>query len=374
MTHVAMKWPLNVPVLSDGVVTLRAHVQGDIDSLLEMANDPEMVRWTAIPTPHHRHQSEQFAFTVIPRGWDDGTHRGWAIEATDDEGRSRFAGNVDIRQSPIADIGFALHPWARGRGLMARAVRLAVDWALSEGGVEIVHWRSHVGNEASLRVAHQTGFTLHGITPGMLHERGRVIDAWTGSIRFGDSPLPRIPWAESTVLESDRLRLRPYTDDDVPAVVEACSDLITRRFLAALPHPYTAAVARSYLADCVWQAAIGAKATWAIADRETDQLLGNIAVMDLLGVDPTSAEIGYWMHPAARGRGIMTEACRMIVRHALDPDGLDRRRLVLYAAADNPASNAVARAAGYTHYGTQRAAERLGDGSFDDLHGYELLR
>ena len=47
---------------------------------------------------------------------------------------------------------------------------------------------------------------------------------------------------------------------------------------------------------------------------------------------------------------------------------------MLYAAAENPASNAVAVAAGYRHYGTQRAAERLGDGPFDDLHGYELLR
>jgi RimJ/RimL family protein N-acetyltransferase len=96
--------------------------------------------------------------------------------------------------------------------------------------------------------------------------------------------------------------------------------------------------------------------------------------MDMLGINPTSGEIGYWMHPAARGRGLMTEAVRMVVRHALDPEGLDRRRLVLYAAADNPASNAVAIAAGYQHYGTQRAAERLGDGSYDDLHGYELLR
>jgi len=257
---------------------------------------------------------------------------------------------------------------------MTRAVRLAVDWALSEGGVEIVHWRSHVGNEASLRVAHQTGFSLHGLVPGMLHERGHVLDAWTGAFRFGDSPLPRTAWAESTVLESDRLRLRPFTEADVPRVVEACSDPVTRHFLAGLPHPYTPAIARSYLADCVWQAATGAKATWAIADRDTDEMLGNIAVMDMLGINPTSGEIGYWMHPAARGQGIMTEAVRMVVRHALDPDGLDRRRLVLYAAADNPASNAVAVAAGYRHYGTQRAAERLGDGSFDDLHGYELLR
>jgi RimJ/RimL family protein N-acetyltransferase len=364
-----MKWPLNVPVLSDGVVTLRAHTPTDIDALVEMAGDPEMQRWTAIPIPNTRAMSEQYAFAVLPRGWDDGTHRGWAIEAD-----GRFAGNIDIRQSPIADIGFALHPSARGRGVMARAVRLAVDWALNEGGVEIVHWRSHVGNEASLRVAHQTGFTLHGLIPGMLHERSQVLDAWTGSFRFGDSPLPRTQWAESTVLESDRLRLRPFVEADVPRIAEACSDPLSRRFLAGLPHPYTPAIARSYLADCVWQAATGAKATWAVADRETDELLGNVAVMDMLGINPTSGEVGYWMHPAARGRGLMTEAVRTVVRHALDPEGLDRRRLVLYAAADNPASNAVAVAAGYRHYGTQRAAERLGDGSFDDLHGYELLR
>jgi ribosomal-protein-alanine N-acetyltransferase len=369
-----VRWPLNVPVLSDGVVTIRAHVPTDIDAMLEMAVDPDMVRWTGIPTPQTRAMSEQFAFTVLPRGWEDGSHRGWAIEAVDDDGRSRFAGNVDIRQRPIADIGFALHPWARGRGVMARAVRLAVDWALIEGGVEIVHWRSHVGNEASLRVAYATGFSLHGLTPGILHERGQVLDAWTGSFRFGDAPVPRTRWAEATVLESDRLRLRPFRDTDIPRIVEACSDPVSQRFLAGLPQPYTPAVARTYVHDCIWQAAIGAKATWAVADRDSDELLGNIAVMDMLGINPDSGEIGYWTHPDARGRGVMTEATRLVVRHALDADGLDRRRLVLYAATDNPASNAVAVAAGYSYYGTQRAAERLGDGSYDDLRGYELLR
>ncbi len=369
-----MRWPLVVPVLSDGEVTIRAHVPTDLDGLYEMAVDPEMVRWTAVPETATRAMSEQLAFTVIPRGWEDGTHRGWAIEATDDDGRSRFAGNVDIRQKPIADIGFALHPWARGRGIMARAVRLAVDWALTEGGVEIVHWRSHVGNEASLRVAHATGFTLHGTTPGMLLERGQVIDAWTGSLRFGDAPYARTPWAESTVLESERLRLRPFTDADLPRIAEACSDPLTRHFDSVLPQPFTTATARAYVDSCVWQAATGAKATWAVADRDSDDLLGTIAVMDLLGLAADHGEIGYWLHPDARGRGLMTEALRLVVDHALDPDGLDRRRLALHAAVDNRASNAVARAAGFILFGTQRAAERLGDGSFDDLNGYELLR
>ena len=70
----------------------------------------------------------------------------------------------------------------------------------------------------------------------------------------------------------------------------------------------------------------------------------------------------------------MSVAVRAIAAHAFDPTGLDRSHLVLYAAAGNPASNAVAVAAGFRHFGTQTAAERLGDGSVDDLRGYELLR
>lgn len=368
-----MRWPLNVPVLSDGEVTIRAHVPTDLDAMVEMSTDPDMVRWTAIPDPYTRSMSEQFAFTVIPRGWEDGSHRGWAIEAVDDDGRSRFAGNVDIRSKPIADIGFALHPWARGRGIMARAVRLAVDWSLSEGGVDIVHWRSHVGNEASLRVAHATGFTLHGTTPGMLLERGQVLDAWTGSFRFGDTPYALSPWAEPVVIETDRLRLRPMSDHDVPRIIETCNDPMLSRYIAGLS-PCTPASARGQIDSAVWSSATGAKVTWAVADRETDLMLGNVTVMDLHGPNPTSGELGYWTHPDARGRGLTTEAVRAAIRHAFDPEGLDRRRLVLYAAASNDASNAIATSVGFTRYGTQRAAERLGDGSYDDLHGYEVRR
>ncbi len=369
-----LTWPLSVPVLSDGVVTLRAHTPADIDDMLEMALDPVTVQNTAVPVPNTREDTETYAFTVVAGGWDAGTHLGWAIEA-EERGRPRFAGNVDIRGGkPITDIGYALHPWARGRGLMVRAVRLAVDWAFSEAGVEIVHWHSHVGNASSLRVAHQTGFTLHAVIPGLLHERGRVLDAWTASRRFGDAPVPRVAWAESPVIETERLRLRPFTESDVARVVEACSDETTRQWLAGLPHPYVDATARGYLADCVWQAANGQKATWAVADRESDELLGNVAVMDLRGVNPTGGEVGYWTHPAARGRGVMTEAVRAVVKHAFDPAGLDRHHLVLHAAAGNAPSNAVAVAAGFRRFGTRTKAERLGDGTVDDLVGYQLLR
>jgi len=370
----ALPWPLSVPVLSDGTVTLRAHTPADIDDMLQMANDPEMGRWTSVTQPHTREMSEDFAFQVIPRGWDEGTSRGWAIEARDDSGRPRFAGNVDVRGNVMTDVGYALHPWARGRGLMVRALRLAVDWALTEGGAEIVHWKAHVGNEASLRVAHRAGFTLHAPLPGALLEKGRTIDAWTGSIRFGDVPLPRTRWAESVVLEGQNVCLRPFRDQDVARIVEACSDPVTQQWLSGMPRHYTQATAEGYLADCTWHAALGAKATWAVADRHTDLLLGNLSIMDMQGLSPDSGEIGYWMHPDSRGRGVMKEAVMLAVDHAFDPDGLDRRRLSLYAASQNAASNAIARAAGFRHVGTQRQAERLGDDTIDDLQEYELLR
>ncbi|HWV25892.1 MAG TPA: GNAT family N-acetyltransferase, partial [Aeromicrobium sp.] len=250
----------------------------------------------------------------------------------------------------------------------------AVDWALTEGGAEIVHWKAHVGNEASLRVAHRAGFTLHAPLPGALLEKGRAIDAWTASIRLGDVPLPRTRWAESVVLEGHNVRLRPFRDEDVSRIVEACSDPVTQQWLSGMPRHYTQATAEGYLADCTWHAALGAKATWAVADRHTDLLLGNLSIMDMQGLSPDSGEIGYWMHPDSRGRGVMKEAVMLAVDHAFDPDGLDRRRLSLYAASQNAASNAIARAAGFRHVGTQRQAERLGDDTIDDLQEYELLR
>ena len=374
-----LPWPLSVPVLSDGVVTLRAHTPDDVDAMLEMANDPLTQRWTSVPSPSTPRTIREFALETIPRGWDEGRMRGWAIEVEDAEGRSRFAGNVDLRgEGAVDDIGFALHPWARGRGLMVRAVRLAVGHVLAECGVEVVHWRTMVGHEASLRVAHRCGFALEGTTRGLLESPRGVHDAWTGTFRFGDTPLPRTRWAEAVAMESSpgsssAVRLRPMREDDVPRIVEACSDPETGHWLNGLPRPYTAAAARDYLHDCTWRSAAGLKVSWAVTDPVDDLLVGNVALMDLGGLNPTTGEVGYWMHPAARGRGLMTEAVRLVTRHALDPDGLGLHRVSLLTAAANTASRRVAARAGFRQVGVEREAELLGDGSVDDLVVHDLL-
>lgn len=365
-----------VPVLDDGVVRLRGHTDDDVDAMVEMCRDPGFVRWTTVPQPYSRDHAKRFIRDIVRVGWERGDHRGWAIEACDGAGRPRYSGNVDVRGVPVADVGFGLHPWARGRGVMARAVRLAARWAFEHGDAAAIHWRADVGNLASRRVAWACGFTFHGTVPRLLAERGDVVDAWIGSLLPGQEMTPRTRWLQPPVLRGDQVVLRPLRDSDAPRVADACSDPRTRRWLSNLPSPYTEDDARTYVLGQEVNHSLAASVTWCVADPETDELLANVTVMDLRGRDPLAGEIGYWGHPDARGRGVMTAAVRLVVDHAFRADaagGLGRVRLTLGTADGNTASQHVARQAGFRECGRQRSADRLADGSRVDAVWFDLL-
>ncbi|MGH3497461.1 MAG: GNAT family N-acetyltransferase [Nocardioidaceae bacterium] len=370
-----MARPVTVPVLTDGVVTLRAHTDDDVEDAYEMCTDPEFARWTSVPVPYTRDDAKRFSRELVPGGWQTGTSRGWAVEAADGE-TPRFAGNVDVRGTPIADIGFGLHPWARGQGIITRAVRLACAWAFDHGEVEVVHWRAQTGNVASRRVAWACGFTFHGTVPRLLEERGRVLDAWIATLLPGRNMQPATRWLEPTVLRGHHVVLRPLQESDAPRIVEACSDERTRQYLVALPDGYSTDDALAYVRSRLEAQSVGAAVTWAVVDPTSDRLLAAIEVADLNGLDPTAGEVGYWAHPGARGKAVVSEAAQIVVAHAFGSvatGGLGLRRLTLLAARSNTASRHVAQQAGFREAGLQIAAERLRDGSYDDQFTFELI-
>src|SRR5690242_14953378 len=142
--------PVVAPVLTDGVVTLRAHQDSDEAAAVEQCRDPESVRWTSAPQPYGPEQARAF-ISAAARGWAQGGNRVWAVEVLDPlTGRPRFAGSIDYRPdgAGAAELGFGLHPAVRGRGLMARAARLAIGYAFDRDGIEVMHWRAYVGNWA----------------------------------------------------------------------------------------------------------------------------------------------------------------------------------------------------------------------------------
>ncbi|KJW11600.1 GNAT family N-acetyltransferase [Levilactobacillus spicheri] len=77
-----------------------------------------------------------------------------------------------------------------------------------------------------------------------------------------------------------------------------------------------------------------------------------------------SADIGYWLGRPFRGRGVMTQAVRGLCTLVFQDYGMNR--LVIRAAVENGASQAVARRAGFHLEGILRQNEKLADGYHDE--------
>lgn len=155
-------------------------------------------------------------------------------------------------------------------------------------------------------------------------------------------------------LTDGRVRLRPPTGADVPAIVAACQDPAIRDF-TRVPYPYTRQDARRFVSQAVDDLASARGVHLAVTDR-AGQLMGVVGVT--IDRSDLSGEVGYWVAPAARGTGVATAAVRLLCRLGFDDLGL--QRLTLYASAENPASNAVARRLGFVHEGTLRQAGTAG--------------
>lgn len=363
-------YPHDVPVLDDDVITLRAVGPTDIDAIVAMCADADTVRWTQIPTPYTRGHAAEF-LADVERGWVGGRAWCWGIEV--DGG---YAGNIDIRFSGLgeAEIGFALHPAYRGRGLMRRAVRAVAAYAFDVVGAQSLLWTAGSGNWASRRVAWACGFTFRGTLPRAWSNGRDRADRWLATLTPNDPREPQVPWLVPATLAGDRVVVRPQRDTDTPRMAEACRDERTRYWLAGLPDGYDDDTAQQHIDACRERHAEGTRITWAIADPATDALLGEVSLMGRPLTRSDEAEVGYWAHPDARGRGLMTEAVDLIVRWAFGPDpGLSLERISLRAAEENTASRRVAEAAGFSLVGRQRRAETLRNGTVLDLMEYDVV-
>jgi RimJ/RimL family protein N-acetyltransferase len=176
------------PELTDGPdLVLRLPLPVDVDDIVAQCRDPEFQRWTTVPVPYQESDAQEFLIRVA-EGWRANMAR-FAI-AHD----GRFAGTLDLRFDGIggAEVGFGLAPWARGKGVMTRALRLMLVWGFELSSIEVVYWRAQVGNWPSRRVARRCGFRMEGTVRGLLEQRGERRDAWIGSLRRGE-PLTGVP-------------------------------------------------------------------------------------------------------------------------------------------------------------------------------------
>ena len=170
-------------------------------------------------------------------------------------------------------------------------------------------------------------------------------------------------------INGDGVRLRAYRPDDAEAVAAGYDDALSQRFLPPLPSPFTLRHAERFLSEGVTSVFGDGGVVYAIADPRTDELLGGIGFDRVIG-HRRQAEIGYWVGPWARGRGVATDAVRTLSAHALDT-GLERLELLTHW--ENAASQRVALAAGYQREGVRRGALPDRSGGRDDLVAFARL-
>jgi RimJ/RimL family protein N-acetyltransferase len=143
--------------LRDGDLVLRKKRPDDLDAITAACQDPEIPRWTRVPSPYTRADAEAF----LERSAEEeaaGTAAHFLAVDADDRLLGSFS-IIDIdRERACGEIGYWMAPEGRGRGVATRAVRLVSDWAFEVLGLTRLQIRAHRDNVASRRVAEKAGY------------------------------------------------------------------------------------------------------------------------------------------------------------------------------------------------------------------------
>jgi len=149
-------------------------------------------------------------------------------------------------------------------------------------------------------------------------------------------------------IETDRLVLRPLETTDATAIEYHCRDGSVARNTARIPDPYPLLAVELFILSVRAGAGNRSSFVYAITDRQSGDLIGASGVFKR-NANATDWEIGYWIGPDAKGRGIATEAATGLIRAA--STNLAPQRIIAGHFEDNPASGRVLEKLGFAYTG-----------------------
>ncbi len=148
------------------------------------------------------------------------------------------------------------------------------------------------------------------------------------------------------IIETERLRLREFVEDDVAAYYAMCSDPAVTRYthhtLASMDEALESMRSRP-IAD-YRKYGYG---RWACVLKENDQVIGFAGLKFL--EDIREVDLGYRLLPPYWGRGLATEASRPIIDHGFDR--LELKEIIGMVVPENVASVRVLQKLGFEFAG-----------------------
>lgn len=174
-------------------------------------------------------------------------------------------------------------------------------------------------------------------------------------------------WVPKPTLEGDLVVLRPFDVADVDVMARILADPEVLRLTGSVTS--TEEIHRaSPLADDrtrEWYASraqVDGRLDLAVVDRASDTVVGEVVLNEF---DPSSNSANFrtLMGPEGRGRGLGTEAARLILGHGFEVIGLHRISLDVFAF--NPRARHVYATVGFVVEGVKRDAFAF-DGEYVD--------
>jgi RimJ/RimL family protein N-acetyltransferase len=168
------------------------------------------------------------------------------------------------------------------------------------------------------------------------------------------------------MLKGKLISLRPVRDTDLERLYNFHTDIQNRG--AYFP--------RGIMSQPAFQKEFQENGFWGKEDgmlvivNSADQILGHIEFFKTVNY-LDEFELSYQIYDAEqRGKGVMTEVVKMIVRYLFETKQMNRIRLVIHP--DNAASRRLAEKCGFTHEGTARGAW-YNKGQHNDVEIYSIL-
>ena len=160
--------------LEEGDIALRPFTEADVPAITAACQDPEIPRWTSVPSPYSEDDARSFVA-------EPGDHRAFAVV---DASTDALLGSVGfwLEGHDRAGFGYWTSKEARGCGVATRALRLLTRWAVREHDLARLQLMVEPANAASIRVAEKVGFRREGLLRSYLELKGTRRDVFLYSL------------------------------------------------------------------------------------------------------------------------------------------------------------------------------------------------
>jgi RimJ/RimL family protein N-acetyltransferase len=179
---------------------LRALRRSDMQAVYEACQDPDIPRWTPVPSPYTRQDATEWIDRTVSAGWREDTAYNFGVFTRED---GRLVGAMGLMRLKLdepermAELGYWTVKEHRRCGYTTEAGRAVCAWAFDELLVERLEWLAEAGNVGSRGVAEKLGFVMEGTLRARIVHAGTRRDAWIGSLLPSDlgleSQIPYLP-------------------------------------------------------------------------------------------------------------------------------------------------------------------------------------